>query len=55
MKGRLDKGHNNEFRLLNERLLNGGESLIPIDSLINTTKASFAAIESLREHKWVEI
>lgn len=55
MKGRLDKGHNNEFRLLNERLLNGGESLIPIDSLVNTTKASFAAIESLREHKWVEI
>jgi predicted dehydrogenase/threonine dehydrogenase-like Zn-dependent dehydrogenase len=55
MKGRLDKGHNNEFRLLNERLLNGGESLIPIDSLVNTTKASFAAIESLREHKWIEI
>lgn len=55
MKGRLDKGHNNEFRLLNERLLNGGDSLIPIDSLVNTTKASFAAIESLREHKWVEI
>ena len=55
MKGNLDKGQKNEFRLLNERLLNGGESLIPIDSLINTTKASFAAIESLREHKWVEI
>ncbi len=55
MKGRLDKGHNNEFRLLNERLLNGGDSLIPIDSLVNTTKASFAAIESLREHKWVEV
>lgn len=55
MKGSLDKGQKNEFRLLNERLLNGGESLIPIDSLINTTKASFAAIESLREHKWIEI
>ncbi len=55
MKGNLDKGQKNEFRLLNERLLNGGESLIPIDSLVNTTKASFAAIESLREHKWIEI
>lgn len=55
MKGSLDKGQKNEFRLLNERLLNGGDSLIPIDSLINTTKASFAAIESLREHKWIEI
>ena len=55
MRGSLDKGQKNEFRLLNERLLNGGESLIPIDSLVNTTKASFAAIESLREHKWIEI
>jgi predicted dehydrogenase/threonine dehydrogenase-like Zn-dependent dehydrogenase len=55
MKGSLDKGQKNEFRLLNERLLNGGESLISIDSLVNTTKASFAALESLREHKWVEI
>lgn len=55
MRGSLDKGHKNEFRLLNERLLNGGESLISIDSLINTTKASFAAIESLREHKWIEV
>ena len=55
MKGNLDKGQKNEFRLLNDRLLNGGESLIPIDSLVNTTKASFAAIESLREHKWIEI
>jgi predicted dehydrogenase/threonine dehydrogenase-like Zn-dependent dehydrogenase len=55
MKGSLDKGQKNEFRLLNERLINGGDSLIPIDSLVNTTKASFAAIESLREHKWIEI
>ena len=55
MRGRMDKGQKDEFRLLNERLLGGGESLIPFESIINTTKASFAAIQSLKENRWVEI
>jgi predicted dehydrogenase len=55
MKTKLDKGHNEQFRLLTERLRNGGASLIPFEELINTTKASFAAIDSLRKHAWVEI
>lgn len=55
MSGRMDKGQKDEFRLLNERLLNGGESLIPFESIVNTTKASFAAIQSLKENRWVEI
>ena len=55
MKGGMDKGQKDEFRMLNERLQNGGESLIPFDSIVNTTKASFACIQSLKEYRWVEI
>ena len=55
MKGGMDKGQKDQFRMLNERLQNGGESLIPFESIVNTTKASFACIESLKQKAWVEI
>ena len=55
MKGSMDKGQKDEFRMLNERLQNGGEPLIPFESILNTTKASFAAIQSMKENRWVEI
>lgn len=55
MKTKLDKGHNEQFRLIIERLKTGGASLIPFEELINTTKASFAAIESLKKQCWVEV
>ena len=55
MKGSMDKGQKDEFRLLNERLKDGGEALIPFESIVNTTKASFAGIQSLKEKKWIEI
>ena len=53
--GTMDKGHRDEFALLNERILKGGEPLIDFDCIVNTTEASFAAIESLRSGKWVKI
>ena len=55
MRGRMDKGQTNEFSRLNDRILKGGESLISFESIINTTKASFAAIQSLKERKWIEV
>jgi hypothetical protein len=55
LKTKMDKGHNNQFFLLTQRILNGGPSLIPFEELINTTKASFAAIESLKERRWVDL
>jgi len=55
MKSRQDKGHNAQFALLNERVKNGGESLIPFDSIINTAQASFACIESLKTKTWIDI
>lgn len=55
MSGRMDKGQGNQFAMLNERIQKGGESLIPFESIVNTTKASFAAIQSLKERKWIDI
>lgn len=55
MKGTMDKGQKTQFALLNDRIQNGGDALIPFDSLINTTKATFAAIESLKQNRWVDI
>jgi hypothetical protein len=51
----LDKGHNEQFKLLKERLETGGESLISFNELINTTKTSFAALESLKKNQWIKI
>ena len=51
----MNKGHQAQFSLLNDRVKNGGEPLISFESIINTTKATFACITSLRENRWVEI
>ncbi len=55
LKTRLDKGHKNQFEKLINQLKTGGNALIPFDEIINTTKASFAALESLKENKWITI
>ena len=51
----MDKGHAAQFKLLAERAKNGGEALIPFESIKNTTLASFACLESLKQGKWIEI
>jgi predicted dehydrogenase/NADPH:quinone reductase-like Zn-dependent oxidoreductase len=55
MKTAMDKGHKSQFHRLIETVRKGGESLIPFDSIVNTTRASFAAIQSLKEKRWVEV
>lgn len=55
MTGTMDKGHKRQFALLNERVQKGGEALIPFESIVNTTRASFACIESLKKKAWVEV
>ena len=50
-----DKGHFNQFKRLIEQQRNGGDPIIPFDSLINSTKASFAVIDSLKEGKWIKV
>lgn len=55
MKSKMDKGHHTQFSLLVDQINNQKEALIPFDSLVNTTKASFAAIESLKSKAWVTL
>jgi predicted dehydrogenase/threonine dehydrogenase-like Zn-dependent dehydrogenase len=53
LKTKLDKGHQTQFHELIKRVREGGDSLIPFESIVNTTRASFAAITSLKENRWV--
>jgi len=55
LKTKIDKGHNKQFNELIHRIQNGGKPLIPINEIINVTKASLIAIESFKENKWIEI
>lgn len=55
LKTSLDKGHKNQFHSLIQRIKDGGAPLIPMEDLINTSKASFAAIESLKTGSWVKV
>ena len=50
-----DKGHQNQFDLLLSSIQNGGDQIIPFDEIVNTTKASFAAIESVKKGAWVNV
>lgn len=55
LKTRLDKGHRNQFELFGRRIAEGGESLIPLAEIFNTTEASFAAVESMVSGQWVRV
>lgn len=55
LKTKLDKGHKSQFGQIVEKIKQGSVELIPYGELINITKASFAAIESLKEGSWVTI
>mgnify|MGYP001268256547 FL=1 len=55
LKTKIDKGHKNQFYELIQRTLNGGEPLIPINEIFNVTKATFAAIESMKTRKWIKV
>jgi len=55
LKTKLDKGHKAQFRKITETIKTGNIELIPYQELINVTKASFAAIESLKSGHWIEI
>ena len=55
LKTNLDKGHNAQFKMLVERVKLGGAPLIPLDEIVNTTLASFAALESLMKREWVSV
>jgi predicted dehydrogenase/threonine dehydrogenase-like Zn-dependent dehydrogenase len=55
LKTKQDKGHQKQFELLTKRWTEGGEPLIPFDEIVNTTRATFAAIESLKQGRPVRV
>ena len=55
LKTKLDKGHKTQFKKIVDNLTEGSIELIPYEELINVTKASFAAVQSLKESRWVSI
>jgi predicted dehydrogenase/threonine dehydrogenase-like Zn-dependent dehydrogenase len=56
MKGGLDKGQKTQFARLVASLREGSpEPLIPFESLVNTSRTLLAALQSLRERRWVDV
>jgi len=55
LKTKQDKGHISQFKELINRLEVGGPPLIPFNEIINGSRASFAAIDSMKHHKWISI
>lgn len=55
MSGSQDKGHHEQYSRYLNFLKNGGEPLIAFDEIVNTTRASLAALESLKEKKWIDV
>lgn len=55
MKTKQDKGHKKQFELLVSSLKQGGKAIVPFEETYNTTLASFAAIESLKQGRWVAV
>jgi predicted dehydrogenase len=50
---RQDKGHKTEMAVFIDRISNGGEALIPFERVVNSTEASFAAMESAQKKQTI--
>jgi predicted dehydrogenase/threonine dehydrogenase-like Zn-dependent dehydrogenase len=55
LKTKIDKGHKSQFHEYIRRIKEGGAPLISFTDIINVTKASFAALQSMQEKKWIDI
>ncbi len=55
LKIQQDKGHREQFRRLLESVQEGEEPLISLSEILNTTKATLAAVESLKRKEWVNV
>jgi len=52
---RMDKGHAAEFAAFTRRVAEGGAPLVSLDSLVNVTLASFAAVTSAAERRTITL
>ena len=55
LKTKMDKGHKEQFRQLLEHVQEGKGALIPIEEIVNSSRASFAALDSLVKGEWVKV
>ncbi len=55
LRTKINKGHNEQFSVLMNRIKNGGDPIIPFDEMVNVTRATFSAIQSLKEKCWVPV
>jgi len=55
LRTRMDKGHKAQFHGYVQFLKTGKGDMIPMDELVNTTLASFAALESYQQGRWVAV
>lgn len=55
LKTKQDKGHSEQFRRLKEFTEKGGMPIIPLDEVINVSRASILALESLKTGKWIDV
>ncbi|MEN0048522.1 MAG: bi-domain-containing oxidoreductase [Bacteroidota bacterium] len=55
MSGSQDKGHKSQFQLFINNLKKDGSPTIPFEEIINTSKTAIAAVDSLKEGKWISI
>jgi hypothetical protein len=51
----IEKGHASEVRAFLEAARSGGPSPIPFDTLVRTTKATFAIEESVRRGRSIDL
>ena len=54
-KTKMDKGHQHQFNLLKESWETGGSPLISFSTIVNTTKATLAVLQSLKTRSWIQI
>ena len=60
LSGRQDKGHTEQMKRLIMQMRDGqktrsGEPLISFADIVNTTQTMLAALDSLRENRWINV
>ncbi len=55
LAGQQNKGHTEQLTQLIEQIRTGNNPLIPFADIINTTQTMLAALQSLRENRWVDV
>ena len=50
-----DKGHHNQFKYWLNMIKIGGDSILPFESIYNTSRAAILCIESFKNNRWIDV